>query len=378
MPIPQSTASRLRHPGHASPGEPLPKQGSSARPSAAVADLPCQTTIRVDPVAPVLQLLQTRIQGDYNTRAGKAFLDQLDRSARAARADGNDRLTDALTATAADFRKIHDSPLDIDQGVLSIVGKRLGAEFQPPPPSSTAAEDKPARCAAPAADFAPADLGGCLRACCEEASDLFVAAELLRNLHSRMAATGKLGKLVEEMGQLNRDLTESTRRLRKNTAELMLLPSVSAEPLRRRPAELLRGLAVRQANQTYMFPAENVVKLVRLQPTELKTVHGRQVATNGVEAYSAICLGRMLGLKDARKSEGKPLDGVIVRCEQGSLCLLVDEVVGHCEAVTVALDDILPEKLLPCGRHISGVARVDGWVALVLSVPDIFSAMSIV
>ncbi len=352
----------------------MPKQGSSARSPAAAADLPCQTT-RVDPVAPVLQLLRTRIQRDYNTRAGKAFLDQLDRSACAARADGNERLTDALTATAADFRKIHDSPLDIDQGVLSIVGRRLGVEFRPPP-SSTPAEGKPARCSAPAADVAPADLGGCLRACCEEASALFVAAELLRNLHSRMAATGKLGKLVEEMGQLNRDLTESTRRLRKNTAELMLLPSVSAAPPRRRPAELLRGLAVRQANQTYMFPAENVVKLVRFQPAELKTVHGRRVATNSVEAYSAIGLGRVLGLEVPPESACQPRNGVVVRCEQGSLCLLVDEVVGHCEAVAVALDGILPEKLLPCGRHISGVARVDGGVALVLSVPDIFSAMS--
>lgn len=83
--------------------------------------------------------------------------------------------------------------------------------------------------------------------------------------------------------------------------------------------------------------------------------------------YQAVSLGEVLNLESGEAPGERTIPAVLIECKQGALCLLVDQLIGHRQAVVSSLKEVLP------GVHnVDGVAPVEGGkLALVLNVPEV-------
>ena len=127
------------------------------------------------------------------------------------------------------------------------------------------------------------------------------------------------------------------------------------------------GLMVWQNDQRFVVPFEHIREITEISPGDLNSVHGRRMATIRGGVYDTVLLADVLGLAPAEMIEEKPMTAVLVACNEGALCLLVDRVIGHRQVVVTALREILPDT-----EKVAGVAQLGGGqLALVLDLPEV-------
>lgn len=442
-------------------------------------------------VAALLPFFLMGPRGHCGAGAAGEFLDACREFAVWAETAGREKLAGALGTLAAEFRAIHESPLDLDRRVMGHLWHRLWPELErmrhcEPPERTDAAikENSQGRLLS----VEPGRIDGSL----EQLANLLVSVELLGDLQARMAKTNQMGPLVEEMQGIARDLRIHSTELQKNTAALRRAPAIGLlqkvrrtvqaltahpdsriewhlsggeteidqalieeiespltrllctlleqgeapsprgldgevdgrEPLQisvvrtsshvaftirhvalsvdpqqlgdltakaRFPAEIeidcnctpedgttirlaaavrdatraINGLLVAENGQQFVVPLEYIEEVVDVAALETSTVGGCRVATVRQTTYDAVSLGEALGLPSDGPAASAPAGAVVVRCRQGAICLLVDEIIGSRQTVVRNLEGILPGV-----RMIAGVAPTGGGrLALVVDVP---------
>jgi len=175
-----------------------------------------------DRVALLLRPFLALQGGEYTHEVGEGFLAAAADFAAWAKHHGHDHLAAALERAAADFRTIFQSPLEIDENLLSIVWDHLWPQLEtlkapasgPGKSTPKKAEQEQEPAAKPAGTPARTKPKSRfvrvkeerLDEFLEHVSNLFVSGELLKDLQSRMAQTSQLRSLVEELRQIHRDM----------------------------------------------------------------------------------------------------------------------------------------------------------------------------
>jgi two-component system, chemotaxis family, sensor kinase CheA len=209
-----------------------------------------------DRVLSVLGLFLAHQRGEYDEAVGGKFLESVGAFAAWARQAGHVDLSESLAAAAADFRTIFDSPLDLDENLLSLVWDHVwpalekledpsGVEQNTPPKIEEAAgktqqeSGKPPTSQTAKARFLRVKEEH-LKEFLERVSRLFITSELFKDIHSRMAETGHLADLVEELRQVNTDLKAESAALQQS---VMTLRRVSVSGLFSKFPRMARTLA---------------------------------------------------------------------------------------------------------------------------------------
>jgi len=509
-----------------------------------------------DRVAGLLQLFLAQQSGQYDDDVGKAFLQNAQTFAAWAVEAGQTALAEALEGAAADFRTILDSPLEVDEDLLSIIWERLRPELEKleaPDPENAFTIERAGT--VEQRQTQPAPNSRKLKArprfmrvkqdhldeFLEKVSDLFITAEILKDLQARMSETSQLGSLVDEMFEINRDLREQTSALQKSVMTLRRVPmstvfskfprmartlaselgkkvnvhisgedteidkvlaedldsplthlirnamdhgvetpdqrrarsmsesgnlwlqaeirkdrirvtvrddgrGIDADRLRNKAVEkgaltraqvdalshqesldlifhpgfstaqelshvsgrgvgmdvvrttiakhngevkleskvgggtticleipirhitlVINGLMVRQNGQHFVIPFEHVHEIEKIPTGSLRTALGQRVVTHRNHIYQVCSLAEVLDLAVEDIAERPTTPAILVNCKQGSLCLLVDDVIGHRQVLVTDMKGILPGT-----EHINGVTQLGaGRLALVLNVPEI-------
>ncbi len=197
-----------------------------------------------DRVASLLRPFIAMAEGNYSDDLATGFLADSAEFAGWARKSGHDDFAEALERAAADYCTIHNSPLDVDDNLLSLVWDHLWPELtklrdvtpEAENPSSAATAPLPAAIPTsvpaqkPEPKPDPKPTGKSTRKTrsatprkiektrfvrvkedrldefLEQVSSLFVVGELLTDLQGRMAQTSQLVSLVEELRQIHRDM----------------------------------------------------------------------------------------------------------------------------------------------------------------------------
>ena len=140
----------------------------------------------------------------------------------------------------------------------------------------------------------------------------------------------------------------------------------------RKAVLVIDGLLVQQNDEKFVLPFEHIREIVELDQRDLKPVQGSLVATIHGNHFPATSLGRLLGLDENQEQATQQTHGVLLACNDGQMCLMVDQVVGRHKVVVKDLNDILPGV-----ENFSGVAEVHGGqLALVLSAPALIHTLS--
>lgn len=137
----------------------------------------------------------------------------------------------------------------------------------------------------------------------------------------------------------------------------------------RRAVVVVDALLLRHNSDVFVLPIEHIHEIVRIQPHDLTTVHGRPLAVVRGQPYAAMALHDLLG---ASAAVGALQVGVLVKTKSSAVCLLVEQIVGQRKVV---INDI--STLLPCPSTISGVAPLGGGsLALVLNGKELADGLS--
>ena len=130
---------------------------------------------------------------------------------------------------------------------------------------------------------------------------------------------------------------------------------------------VIDGLMVRQNGQHFIIPLEHVQEIAEIPPSGFCSAHGHRVVTLRGRIYDALSLAEILNLEFEDVVEGPTRSTIVIACKYGSLCLLVDRVVGYRQVVVTSMKGILPYT-----EQIDGVAQLGGGhLALVLHVPEV-------
>jgi two-component system chemotaxis sensor kinase CheA len=131
------------------------------------------------------------------------------------------------------------------------------------------------------------------------------------------------------------------------------------------------GLMVSAQREPFVIPFENIKEIVRVEPSQIESVHGRAVATVRGSLYDAVRLTTVVGLPDAPASIDEAETAVVVTCKRGSLFLRVDQILGHRQVVVSALKDAVADTPL-----LTGIAQLGGdRLAPVLNIPEIVKTL---
>ena len=129
-------------------------------------------------------------------------------------------------------------------------------------------------------------------------------------------------------------------------------------------------LVVEHTGQYFAIPFDRIVEIVELRPEDLKPVQGRQVVALRGAIFDALSLSEVLHLEGSGHSP-RPCQGILVQGKRGSLCLLVERVLGHRQAVVQPLDGLAAGN-----PRLAGVSPLGGGrLALVLAIPAILESL---
>ena len=140
----------------------------------------------------------------------------------------------------------------------------------------------------------------------------------------------------------------------------------------RRATLVLDGLLVGDNRaRSFVIPFQHIQEITDVCAADLRSVFGRQVVTIRGRIYDAFSVREILGFgpEDAPKKARNM--AVLVTCRHGTLCLLVDRVIGHRQLIVTDLKEVFPDA-----HKISGAAQLGGGrLALVLNVPEILKSL---
>lgn len=134
----------------------------------------------------------------------------------------------------------------------------------------------------------------------------------------------------------------------------------------------VRGIVVREGGRYFVFPKQQVKKVIRIRPGDLQKRGNRQVIRHQGELFEAIRLSDVLGIAGhPRRSEwSDQVPAVILSYGAGQVTCIVDEVVWVQEIVVRPLGSQLLRVNLISGAVILG----NGRVALVLDPVELIQA----
>ncbi|WP_281889162.1 chemotaxis protein CheW [Paenibacillus sp. YYML68] len=132
---------------------------------------------------------------------------------------------------------------------------------------------------------------------------------------------------------------------------------------------IIRSLLVKLGAATYAVPLTNVVEIMRIQSSALRTVQGREVVLVRGEVLPLVRLTELLKLSKGEEctepsTADQSLSIVIVGIAEKRLCLLVDRTIGNQEIVIKSLGAFVGHVPFVSGSTILG----GGNVALILDV----------
>jgi len=135
---------------------------------------------------------------------------------------------------------------------------------------------------------------------------------------------------------------------------------------------VIDGLMVAAGSEPFVIPFENIKEIVRVDSREFKSVGGRPVLTIRNSTYDAVHLGEITGARHKQSLMTDAQTVVVVQCKRGSLCVRVDQVVGHRQVVVTALNEVLPDT-----TKLTGIAQLGGGrLAPVLNIPEIVKTLA--
>ncbi|MEN6610501.1 MAG: response regulator [Methanoregulaceae archaeon] len=134
----------------------------------------------------------------------------------------------------------------------------------------------------------------------------------------------------------------------------------------------VRGIVIREGGRYFVFPKQQVKKVIRIRPTDLQKRGDRQFIRHQEETIEVIRLSDVLGIvSPPDKSENSNLlPAVILSYGAGQITCIVDEVVWVQEIVVRPLGSQLPRVKRISGAVILG----NGRVALVLDPVELIQA----
>ena len=387
----------------------------------------CAEVDVTDRVAGLLQFFVDFAEGCNSPDRERAFLQTLDGFATWANQNGAADLEQALQSAAADFRIVHESPLDFDDNLISLIWDHLApalAKLRTVERQEEAAREKtdaaptgPHATAAKTAAPEPAAKSRFVRVkeehldqFLEHVSRMFITSERFRDVQSRMAETGQLPQLADELRQINMDLKVESTALQQGVMALRRVSIASLFAKFPRMARTLAsqlgkqvhvhqcgeeteidkqlsedldapltqatlvidGLMVAAGSEPFVIPFENIKEIVRVDSREFKSVGGRPVLTIRNSTYDAVHLGEITGARHKQSLMTDAQTVVVVQCKRGSLCVRVDQVVGHRQVVVTALNEVLPDT-----TKLTGIAQLGGGrLAPVLNIPEIVKTLA--
>lgn len=202
-------------------------------------------------MAAFVELFTAHAAGNYDKSVGDNFIKNTNEFAEWAEKKGRNALAAALSAAAADFQMIFDSPMDLDENLLSIVWDHVrptlkdihfdkaaadvGSVAGDKRPAAASEEQKTENAKSPdeasadksAANDSKAAKGRFVRVreerldeFLEHVSRLFITSELFKDVHARMADSGELTSLVDELRQINNGLKVESAALQRGVVSL--------------------------------------------------------------------------------------------------------------------------------------------------------------
>ena len=189
---------------------------------------------------PLAQFFHDWEQGQYTDEAGKTFLQQADKAAQSLEKRGLEHEAARLRNAAGDFRTVLESPLDLDDNLVSIIwepvqdilGQLRRAEDDEGPaetekksagPKENAAANKPKaggeshRIVRVREDYLDEFLEG--------VSELFITCERYKDVQKRMAETDQLQALVDELREINGSFVQQSNDLQQKVLTLRRIPA---------------------------------------------------------------------------------------------------------------------------------------------------------
>jgi two-component system chemotaxis sensor kinase CheA len=123
--------------------------------------------------------------------------------------------------------------------------------------------------------------------------------------------------------------------------------------------------------EQFVIPFEHIKEIVRVDAVQIQSVRRRTVVTIRNSVFPVVHLEELMG---KRPEHGSPNDtemAVMVQCKHGSLCIRIDDVIGHRQVVVTALHEILPSS-----TKLTGIAQLGGGrIAPVLNIPEIVKSL---
>ncbi len=200
-----------------------------------------------------------------------AFLANVEGFAALATRAGDTDLEQALQAVAADFRTIHESPLDFDENLLGIVWERLAPALEtlktPEHVKEQAAPDGPPATSSPQPDATRQTHAKArfvrvkeehLDQFLEHVSRMFITSERFRDVQSRLAQTKQLPELADELRQINMDLKVESTALQQG---VMALRRVAIGGMLSKFPRMARELAAQLGKQIHVHLAGEETEL---------------------------------------------------------------------------------------------------------------------
>jgi two-component system chemotaxis sensor kinase CheA len=272
----------------------------------AAAQFFCGDVDVTDRVAALLQFFSGFAEGHNCEQAEEEFASNVKVFGTWAREAGHAELEEALQAAAVDFRTVHESPLDFDENLVSLIWDHLWPAFdrlrvrashdEPAPVASVKAAAKPADPECAKSRFVRVKEEH-LDTFLERVSRLFITTERFRDVQTRMADTGELTSLVEELRQINMDLKVESTALQHG---VMTLRRVSVAGLFSKFPRMARTLAGQLGKQINVHVAgeDTEVDKVLAEDLDAPLTHlVRNVVDHGIES------------SDERRSQGKSESG---------------------------------------------------------------------
>ena len=233
-------------------GQPPPSEENeetSSAPSRPVAEDFAGATLRCGDedvsaqVAALLEVFLAASQNNYTDQHGTDFLCRGEQFADWAESAKQPALAEAVRKALVDFKTIYDSPLDVDASLLDLVWDHLWPELSQldgapsvvgdnasPEEDNTSStiSDKAAGSAKGNKDSSPKSGKSRMVRIKEEqvdsflndVSNLFITAELLKDVHARMVHDGAMRALVEELRQINGAFNAQSNALQQSVVAL--------------------------------------------------------------------------------------------------------------------------------------------------------------
>ncbi len=137
---------------------------------------------------------------------------------------------------------------------------------------------------------------------------------------------------------------------------------------------IFKGILIKASEQYFIIPTTTVVKAIRIDPADIKTVESKKTIIFNNETLALVSLADVLNLPVRRLRKGKEalLRVLVISSAQKKLAFVVDDVLGEHEGM---IKDLGPQLL-----HVTNIAGAtllgDGRIVTILHIPELIDSAS--